>query len=67
MHDQPTNTCTIFSNQHTPHPKLTVLQDRVSLVSASRTGEETTVTSLLDSGVDPDFRDIVRKKLILGL
>ena len=29
-------------------------------MSASRTGEKATVTSLLDSGAEPHFRDIVR-------
>ena len=49
-------------HKHSPHSELVVLQDRLSLVSASRTGEEATVTSLLDSGADPHFRDIVRKE-----
>ena len=48
-------------HKHSLHSELIVLQDRLSLVSASRTGEEATVTSLLDSGADPHFRDIVRK------
>ena len=45
-----------------PLSERIVLQDRLSLVSASRTGDETTVISLLDSGADPDFKDIVRKE-----
>ena len=32
-----------------------VLQDRLSLFSASEAGEELTVMSLLNSGVDPNF------------
>ena len=47
----------------TPLSKLIVLQNRLSLEKASRTEDEATVTSLLDSGTDPDFRDIVRKEL----
>ena len=49
-------------NKHSPHSEFVILQDRLSLVSASRTGEEATVTALLDSGADPHFRDIVRKE-----
>ena len=48
-------------NQRTPLSEFIVQQDRLSLVSASGTGDETTVTALLDSGADPDFKDIVRK------
>ena len=53
---------TFFTNQHTSLSELTVLQDRLSLVRASRTGKKAMVTSLLDSGTDPDFKDIVRKE-----
>ena len=61
MHGQPTHTCTFFTNQHTPLSQPIAIQDSLSLVNASRTGEQTTVTSLLDSGADPHFEDIVRK------
>ena len=37
-----------------------VLQGGLTLVRASRAGDETAVTSLLDSGADPHFKDIVR-------
>ena len=30
-------------------------------MSASNTGDDTTVTALLDSGADPNFKDIVRE------
>ena len=53
-------------NKHSPHSEFVVLQDGHSLVSASRTGEEATVASLLDSGADPHFRDIVRKNQEFG-
>ena len=53
-------------HKHSPHSELIVLQDRLSLVSTSRTGEEATVASLLDSGADPHFRDIVRKSQEFG-
>ena len=53
-------------HEHSPHSELTGLQDGLSLVSASRTGDEATVTSLLDSGADPHFRDIVRKNQEFG-
>ena len=53
-------------HKHSLHSELIVLQDGLSLVSASRTGEEATVTSLLDSGADPHFRDIVRKNQEFG-
>ena len=56
----------VTMHKHSPHSELVVLQDGLSLVSASRTGEETTVTSLLDSGADPHFRDIVRKNQEFG-
>ena len=53
-------------HKHSLHSELIVLQDGLSLVSASRTGEEATVTSLLDSGADPLFRDTVRKNQEFG-
>ena len=64
LYDQPTHTCTctFLFHKHTPLSELIVLQDRHSLVSASRRGDEATVTSLLDSGADPDFNEIVRKE-----
>ena len=48
-------------HEHTPQSDLIVLQDGLSLVTASRTGDEGTVASLLDSGADSYFRNIVRK------
>ena len=56
---------TFFTSQHTPRSELIVLQDGLSLVSASRTGDEATVTALLDSGADPDFKEIVRKEFLI--
>ena len=50
------NTMAFKTNEHA-HCILS-LQDGVSLVCAS-TGNKTTVTSLLDSGADPNFRNIV--------
>ena len=68
MHGQTTHTCTCTCTFFTTAHSELVLQDGLSLVSASRTGEEATVTSLLDSGADPHFRNIVRKESrILGL